>query len=523
MTTVLPTRRSIALAFLVFAVTVGCRWLIRFDGFGEHDQARFLCDAILYRYEGAGIFRKYFLITSPLALVAFSALDAVAGHDALLPLSNALAVLASGVTAVAAYRVALALVGRPRWAASATVGATAVPGVFFTSLYGYPSAYALALLATSAAALAAGVTAETARARRVGLAACAAAFAAAVLCKTDFALMGTWLLALALRCGRREDRARNVVFLVALAAATAALTYGAAALLVRDAHAPLQFGRGWVEDYEPYAGRYDAFPILQAAGRGTFVLLCAGGVLVALKRGAREGAMLLAACLLSAGPLWWFWASIPPLSIRHCLPGALVAGLYAGVAAAKAFPRARALAVLWPALLVAGNWWGRPSFDLNYHLSGNLLGQYRTNRAAFAAARRVAGEIAADPRPVQVWVGRPASPAILGRIDVIEMVRYRLACGAVEVRNSLPGRSEYDLYARRPDGSERFLFDARVDGGTHAASFLARTRYPKEQYHFLSMTLDHAPAVEALGVPLTRYDLRAAFEGKTAAVPPARQ
>jgi len=172
---------------------------------------------------------------------------------------------------------------------------------------------------------------------------------------------------------------------------------------------------------------------------------------------------------------------------------------------------------------VAGNWWGRPSFDLNYHLSGNLLGQYRTNRAAFAAARRVAGEIAADPRPVQVWVGRPASPAILGRIDVIEMVRYRLACGAVEVRNSLPGRSEYDLYARRPDGSERFLFDARVDGGTHAASFLARTRYPKEQYHFLSMTLDHAPAVEALGVPLTRYDLRAAFEGKTAAVPPARQ
>jgi hypothetical protein len=522
MTTVLPIRRSIALACLVFVVTVGCRWALRFDGFGEHDQARFLCDAILYRYEGAGIFRKYFLITSPLALVAFSAIDAAAGHAALLPISNMLAVLASGVTAVAAYRVALALLGRAAWAASAAVGASVVPGVFFTSLYGYPSVYALALLATSTAALAAGVSAEPARKRRLGLAACGAAFAAAVLCKTDFALMGTWLLAVALQCGRREDRARNVAFLIGLALATAALTYGVTALLLRDPHAPLQFGRGWVEDYEPYRVRYDAFPIVQAAGRGSLVLLCAGCALVALRRGAREGAMLLAGCLLAAGPLWWFWASIPPLSTRHCLPGALVAGLYAGVAAAKAFPRARALAVLWPLVLVAGNWWGRPSFDLNYHLSGKLVGQYRTNRAAFAAAQRVADEIAADPRPVQVWVGRPASPAILGRIDIIEMVRYRLACGAVEVRNPLPERSEYDLYARRPDGSERFLFDARLDGGAHAASFLGRTRYPKEQYRFLSMTLDHVPAVEAIGLPLTRYDLRAAYEGKAAAVPPAR-
>jgi hypothetical protein len=174
-------------------------------------------------------------------------------------------------------------------------------------------------------------------------------------------------------------------------------------------------------------------------------------------------------------------------------------------------------------VLVAANWWGRPSFDLNYHLSGKLVAQYRTNRAAFAAAQRVADEIAADPRPVQVWVGRPASPAILGRIDIIEMVRYRLACDSVEARNGLPGRSEYDLYTRRPDGSERYLFDARLDGGAQAASFLGRTQYPQDQYHFLSMTLDHAPVLEAIGVPLTRYDLRRAYEQETAAVAPTRK
>jgi hypothetical protein len=325
-----------------------------------------------------------------------------------------------------------------------------------------------------------------------------------VLLKVDFALMGTWLLAVALQRGRAEDRRRNVLFLVILAASTAAVAYAATTLLALDPAQSAHFGGTWAQNFRPYAGGFDARAIVYAVGRGTWLLLAAALAALALRGRRREAAVIAGACLLAAAPLWSLWATMPPLSTRHCLPGALATALYAGVACARLFPRARVLPLFWPLLLVAANWWGTPWHDINYYLSGNLVGQYRVNRAAFAAAQRTADEIAADPRPVKVWVGPKSWWRTFGQIDIVEMVRYRFACEAVEVHNRLPGCSEHDLYARRADGSEKFLF---YRGGTATlAPVLEQTPYPKEQYHFLSTTIDRHPEVEALGATLTRYD-----------------
>lgn len=59
---------------VVFILTLLVRWPLRFDWLGEQDQARFLIDAILFRYEGGEIVRSYFLHTSPLAVVIFAGL-----------------------------------------------------------------------------------------------------------------------------------------------------------------------------------------------------------------------------------------------------------------------------------------------------------------------------------------------------------------------------------------------------------------------------------------------------------------
>jgi hypothetical protein len=505
----LPRRNALTFACAVFLFTVATRWPLRFADFGEHDQARFLCDAILYHYEGGEIFRKYFLLTSPLALVSFAGLDAAFGHAALLPISNALAVLSAGVVAAAAFVVARGLVSSDAWAAAAAVGATFVPGVFFTSLYGYPSAYSLAFLATSAAAVSHGVTRPTSRSRWAWLAAGGVAFVVAALFKVDFALMGTWLLVIVLLRSPRDRLRRHVAFLVGLAVVTLLVVFATTSLLNADAGVSTKFGGWWVKAFQPYGnGRLDTRSIARAVGRGTWLivaLLCAG---LALRRRWREAASLGGALVLAAGPLWSFWASVPPLSTRHCIPGALVAGLFAGVLAARLFPGSRLLPIAWPVLLVASNWWGRPYYDLNYHLSGKLFTQYRTNRAAFAAARQVSDTIAADPRPVQVWVGPPAMPNILGRIDIQEIVRYRLACEATEVHNRDRPGSDGNLHTRRSDGTERILFYA---ASRPASAFLSRTKYDPSQYHFLSVSRDSDSDLEAHGLPLTRYDLRRAY------------
>ena len=65
--------RTAFVAAALFVFTVATRWPIRFDGFGEKDHPRFLCDVILYGFESGAIFRKYFLMTSPLAVVVASA------------------------------------------------------------------------------------------------------------------------------------------------------------------------------------------------------------------------------------------------------------------------------------------------------------------------------------------------------------------------------------------------------------------------------------------------------------------
>jgi hypothetical protein len=507
--------RTVVVASALFLFTVASRWPIRFEGFGEKDHSRFVCDVILYGFEGGAIFRKYFLMTSPLAVVVFSWVHAAAGPAALLPVSNAAAVLAAGVTCAAAYVLARGLVGgSDARAAGIAAAATFAPGVFFASLYGYPSIYALAPLTVSVAALSEGVAATTVAARRIALGVCAAAFVTTVLLKVDFILMGTWLLAVALQRGRAEDRRRNVLFLVALAVATAAITYAATTLLAHDPTTSAQFGGTWARNFQPYAGGFDARAIIYATGRGTWLLLTAALAALAMRGRWREAAVSAGACLLAAGPLWSLWATMPPLSTRHCLPGALATALYAGVACAKLFPRTRLLPLFWPVLLVASNWWGTPWHDVNYYLSGNLLRQYRVNRAAFAAADRVADRIAADPRPVLVWVG-PRSWSSFGHLDIIEMVRYRFACEAVEMHNRLPGRSEHDLYTRRADGSEKILlYRGRTPG-----SVLGQTNYPKEQYYFVSTTLDRDPEVEALGAKLTHYDVRKAYREGPAPVP----
>ena len=499
---------DVVAAAIVAAVTLLVRLPFRLDGLGEHDQARFLVDAILYRYEGADIFRKYFIHTSPLALLLFAIADRVVSHAALLPLSNALAVTATCVTAAAAYVYVNDMVKDRRWAGAIAIGATLVPGIFMTSLYGYPSVYALACLTVGAAALQRAVRAQG---RRHGalLSLAGASYIFAVLLKVDFALMGSWYAAIVFTSAPAGARLRGVVNLVALALAAAALAVGLA-FFMSAGQLGTGFALSWYRDYAPFvSGEFDLGSIAYATGFGTLLLLLSSMLLGAVRGGA-DIMRLMMGWLLAVVPLWLFWAAVPPLSTRHCLPGALVTAIVAGVAAARAAPNLRRFAPAWPLLLVVSNWFvGTPGVDVNYKLSGDLAGNFRNSRAAFGAAQQVVDDIMAADASCYVVLHLTASPQVLDGIDIMPLFRYELAKSGAFVSNQEHPRSPYHLRVQEDYGDEVVFIESR---GWRPDRFINRLKLAPEDCYFFSMRDSTDEWTARRGVVLHHYDLLATLQ-----------
>jgi hypothetical protein len=221
--------------------------------------------------------------------------------------------------------------------------------------------------------------------------------------------------------------------------------------------------------------------------------------------------VLVAAWLISVVPIWSFWGSIQTISTRHAVPGALFTAIFLGLVAARLFPKRRLVAVVFPVLLLLSNWpWGSPSFDLNFDLSGNLVGAYRTNRRAFAACRSVVDQIVASEKPVQILFGRAASPNVLGAIDVVPMIRYELAARAIDVRNQtdLP-RSHYHLQTRRRDGTAHLFFDCTV---VNPIRILNVIRVRPSDISISSLTVSESPLSEKYGIEFRTFDLQSEYD-----------
>jgi hypothetical protein len=504
-------RHPEALTVLVVAgIAALIRFPLRFEWFGEQDQARFLVDAILYRYEGGEILRTYFIQTSPLCLGVFSWLAAVLGNGSLLSVSNTLGVLAGITTTVAVYFLARTLGTGRLWAASIALGSSLVPGVFFTSLYGYPSAYALPFGVAAAAAVSHGVTRDCFRSRFLWLLAGWAAFTLMVLLKVDFALCGSLLLAVIVL--QHRVTYRNVLLLLAMAAATALIALIVPASMLSHWRDMAGFATEWNEYYKPYRGLgEDVSAIWLATGPGTLLLMAAGVVALFFRREYRLGVALVVAWLIAVAPTWSFWGSILTISTRHAVPGALFTAIFLGLVAEKLFPRRRLVAVVFPVLLLLSNWpWGSPSYDLNFDLSGNLVGTYRTNRRAFAACRNVVDQVVASDKPVQILIGKVASRDVLGAIDVEPMIRYELAARAVEVRNqtNLP-RPHYQLQTRRRDGTVHLFFDCAV---CDLKKLIDDVGVGPSDISVISLAVSESPLLERRGIELRTFDLQKEFD-----------
>jgi hypothetical protein len=488
----------------VVGVTALIRFPLRFDWFGEQDQGRFLVDSILYRFEGSEIMRTYFIHTSPLCVGVFSWLSAAFGNGSLLSISNTLGVLAGIVTTAAVYVLSRTLAVSRLWAASIALGSAVVPGVFFLSLYGYPSVYALPFCVIAAAAVSHGVTRESFRGQLIWLLIGWVAFTLLVLLKVDFALCGTLLLAVIVIQNRVTTR--NVLLLLAMAVVTALVALIVPAAMLSNWGEVTKFAADWNEFCKPYRGLgSDLSSIWLATGPGTLVLLAAGFVAM-LVRG-RHGGVLLAAWIISVAPIWSFWGSIMTVSTRHAVPGSLFTAIFLGLVAAKLFPKRRVIAIVFPFLLLLSNWpWGSPSYDLNYGLSGNLVEAYRANRCAFAACRSVVRQIVASEKPVHVLLGKNASQDVLGAIDLVPMIRYEFAAKAIDVRNQtdLP-RGNFHLQTRRRDGSTHDFYDCTVG---NPLWILKRIKVPSSEISASLLNSSKSRLLEQRAIAYRTFDLR---------------
>jgi hypothetical protein len=498
----------VAVLFVVVILAL-IRIPLRFDWFGEQDQARFLVDSILYRYEGSTIVRTYFIISSPLCLAVFALLAKIFGNAALVSVANNVGLAASILTAVAVYALSRTLAASRLWSASIALASGLVPGVFMTSLYGYPSIYALPFGIAAAAAVSHAVTRRTFRAQAPWFALACIGYTLLVMTKADFALFGSVLLAPVII--HRKLSYRNVLMLGAIAVVAVLAELVLVGVMLPKWSAAIAFGSGWSSKQKPFATfNTNLSTLWLAVGIGTLLLLVAGFVATFVREGVRTGARWVAAWLVAVLPIWAFWASVPPISTRHAVPGALLTAIVLGLLAARLFPRRRLAAVAFPVLLLATNWpWGHPGYDLNYDLGGNLIESYRVNRRAFRACRLVAQRMAVSTRPVQIFVGRAASPGILGQVDIIPMVRYELAIRAIEVRNQIQPHQHYNLQTLQADGTVH-LFIPCLE--TKLLDVLAGIPFKAKDIVVDSVAIAQYPQVTALGIEFRPFDLQGTYD-----------
>jgi hypothetical protein len=492
---------------IIVGIVALIRIPLRFDWFGEQDQARFLVDSILYHYEGVEIARNYFIQTSPLCIAIFSWMAGVFGNDALLPISNHLGVLAGILTTLAVYVLARTFAVGRLWAGSIAIGSGLIPGVFMTSLYGYPSIYALPFAIAAAAAVSHGVTRDRRADRLLWFGIGCVAYTLLVLIKIDFALLGMMLFGVVL--AQRRVTIGNVLLLLAIAAIAALVALICIRSMLPDFGAVTRFASGWDNLHSPYRKEVtDYSTVWLTAGIGTLVLFAGCIVASFVRLGLRSTIILIAAWIISIGPITSFWASIPPASTRHIVPGALFTVFTLGLIAAKLFPRRRAVALLFPLLLVASNWpWAEPGYDLNYHLSGNLYKSYSVNRRVFATCHRLVDRVVSKNTMAVIAFYDPKLEYVPGTISLTPLVRYELTKHAIDAWNK--GRTNYDLVAILPE-KQRRLFFACTKRDIRQVAF----RYRPKDVVVFSSTITEFPPLSRRGITLTTFDFQAEYEKK---------
>jgi len=428
-----------------------------FRGLGEQDQARLLLDAIVYAHEGPATLRTYGVLTSPLWTLTFAAIVRAFGPDGLVPLANLGGWLCGSFTTATSFLLLESFGASRAWAAAGAVATALVPGVFYLSLYGYPTQYALPLLLLSALLLRRALGRTTEPARTLGFAAAGLAYCAFVLTKIDFGIAGTFLLSIAWLA--RGLRRPVVLWLSGFALAALALVLLAASATVETEGLRAFLGRNRADFPWEARNLTDAsgVNVLYACGFGTLALFALAATAGLARRERRTGvARLAVAWALAVAPLWLFWLARPPMTGRHAAAGVLLTALFASATAARVWPRAGARAWLWPLLVVAANWpFGEPSFDFNYRTSGDLARTLQRNRRAFAVAEEIARSVVARREAMKIVLGGPR-PEVFGNIDFYPVIALALA----ERSHAATGIGDFGwaLRVRAADGFETKLF-----------------------------------------------------------------
>jgi len=448
-----PTLQAVALAAMVSFAKLP----FVFQGLGEQDQARLLLDAIVYAHEGPATLRTYGVLTSPLWTLPLAGIVRTFGPEGLVPIANLGGWLCGGLTTASCFLLLVSLGASRAWAAAGATAAALVPGVFYLSLYGYPTQYALSLLLLSAVVLRKTLDRETGRVRTLGFAIAGLLYCAFVLMKIDFAIAGTFLLAITwLAAGLR----RPAIFWLpgfALAALAAVLLIASASVETEGLFEFLDRNRA---DF-PWEARElsdaSGLNVLYACGFGTLALFALAAVVGLAQHDRRTDlARLVGAWALAVAPVWLFWLARPPMTGRHAAAGVLLTALFAGATAARVWPRAGAWAWLWPLLVVATNWpFGAPNYDFNYRTSGNLAHTVQRNRRAFAVADEIARSVVARRESMKIVLGGPR-PDVFGNIDFYPVIALALA----ERSHTASGIGDFGwaLRVQAEDGFETKLF-----------------------------------------------------------------
>lgn len=467
------TRSDVRVGILLGIAVLVCKAPLLFWTLGEQDQGRLMIDALVYASQGADSERVYGVMTSPAWTLLFAGLAKVAGHAALIPTANILGWICGGLSVVLSCWLLRLLGASLGWAASGAVVAAFVPGVFYMSLYGYPSQFGLPMLLGSSVAFACGLESSSHSARLKWMTLSAAAYCLLTLLKTDFAVMGTLLFAVAIV--RQQLKNPLTLSLLLFPILAAGVLWLVTTLVLNDTGLTGFMG-GWRQSY-PGGQLLSLFfdpgnlTVINACGWGT-VGLAAMTILIGIFRASQRSMMLriLAAWILSSWPLWLFWmqrhlVASHPMSTRHALPGCLVTALFASLSAAMLFQQRRWTWIAWPFVVVGLNWpFGVPNYEFNYLPSGNLAAGVRMNRDAFAIGEEIGRRIAMQEAETIIilggWADRDVRAEILDGIDLVPSISIALASESTEV--VIADKHPLQVYFPTPQG----LSFLRKDGST---------------------------------------------------------
>jgi len=212
-----------------------------FTTLGEQDHGRFILAAMIYAQDGPQTIRPYAMLTSPLWTGPLSLLSHSLSAPQLVLVSNVVGWIAGGAVASLSWIFLRQFDCSRAWSFVGACAATWVPGAFYTSLYGYPSQWALPFLLASGSAFLRALDAPTTNRRLGWFVTATILFCCLTLLKVDFALAGTFLVGIAILRNRLLDPWTYGIPLIAAFAGILAL--GLSRVLIAQSYG--EFASGW--------------------------------------------------------------------------------------------------------------------------------------------------------------------------------------------------------------------------------------------------------------------------------------